>query len=600
MMMKNLLLVLALVSMAFSAKAQDSRLAQQYFQNGEFEKAAVLYNTLFEKTKSDYYFDRYVESLMGQGDFDKSKSVIKKQLKKKPENVSLYVTYGRVFDKQDFPEKAAEQYKKAIEKLPKDQYAITQLARSFMRLSKYEEAVATYEKGARLLKNKYIFAVNLGELYKRKGDISKMMDSYLNSLILNPERTNQIKTYFQRYLSEEDFQELQQKLYNRIQEDEDAIQYVEMLTWAFIQRKDYKNAFRQVKALDRRLEENGGRVFRLAEIAANDDDYDTAIKAYDYIVEQKGLASTFYLEAKRESLSVRRNKLVEGKAYTKEELQILEKNYESFLAEFGKNSITSSIILELAELEAFYINDLDKAVALLSELRDYRGIDRIVLSNAKLRLADFYLMKSDRWEATLLYSQVDKEFKEGVLGHESRFRNAKLSYYFGDFEWAQSQFDVLKASTSKLIANDALDLSVFIMDNLGLDTTATALEMYAQADLFVFQNRFEEAFEGLDSLLSQFPDHSLDDDVLYLKAQVYKKQHQWKKASSMFEIIIEKYTEDIRADNSLFELAELYELHLDDLEKAKSLYERLFIDFSNSTFAIEARKRYRKLRGDQM
>ncbi len=195
---------------------------------------------------------------------------------------------------------------------------------------------------------------------------------------------------------------------------------------------------------------------------------------------------------------------------------------------------------------------------------------------------------------------MDKEFKEGVLGHEARFRNAKLSYFFGDFEWAQSQFDVLKASTSKLIANDALDLSVFIMDNMGLDSTTTALEMYAEADLMVFQNRFAEAFSELDELLTQFPEHSLDDDVLYLKAQIFKKQHEWEKAAVILQDIFDNYKEDIRADNALFELGELYETHLNDVEKAKMLYETLFIDFSGSTFAVEARKRYRRLRGDDI
>lgn len=598
--MKKLVLVFILGLSAIFTQAQDARLAQQYYENGEFEKAAVLYEKLYDKTKSDYYFERYVESLLGQGDFEECIDVIKKQLKKQPENVSLYVSYGKVLDEMDEPEKASLQYQTAIDNLPRDQYAVTQLASSFMRLSKYDEAAATYEKGAKLLKDDNIFALNLGELYRRKGDMSKMIDSYLNSLEMGPERSSQIKTYFQRYLSEDDFVELQAKLYERIQDNDASLPYVELLTWVFIQRKDYENAFRQVKALDRRLEENGGRIYQLAQIAANDEDYDTAIQAYDYIVEQKGLTSTFYIDAKREGLLVRRDKLVEGSDYTELELKDLERQYESFLYEFGKTTATASIVLELAEFEAFHLNDLDKAIGLLTELVEYRGIDRVLLANAKISLADFYLMKGDRWESTLLYSQVDKEFKEGILGHEARFLNAKLSYYFGDFEWAQSQFDVLKASTSKLIANDALDLSVFIMDNMGLDSTTTALEMYAHADLMVFQNKFDEAFQTMDSLLAQFPEHSLDDDVLYLKGQVYKKQHQWEKAANILQQVFDHYKEDIRADNALFELAELYETRLNDIEKAKVLYETLFIDFSNSTFAVEARKRYRKLRGDSV
>jgi len=195
---------------------------------------------------------------------------------------------------------------------------------------------------------------------------------------------------------------------------------------------------------------------------------------------------------------------------------------------------------------------------------------------------------------------VDKEFKDDILGHEARFRNAKLSYYAADFQWAQAQFDILKASTSKLIANDALDLSIFIMDNLGLDTIATPITMYSQADLLVFQNRFPEAFSKLDSLDQMFPGHTLQDDMLYLKAQIYTKKRDYENAMKMYQKIIDEHIEEIRADNALFELANLYENQVKDIEKAKELYERIFIDFSGSTFAVDARKRFRKLRGDDV
>ncbi len=601
MKVRSLLPLVLFSFLTISVFAQEAQLAQQYFRDGEYEKAAVLYEKLYNKnTRNDFFFDRFVECLLAMEDFKRGETVIKQQLRKTPEKVNLYVTYGKLLERQFKDEEAKKMYAAAIENLPKEQYRITRLANSFLSLTKYEEAIATYEKGAQLLRDKRIFSYNLGDLYRRKGDVPKMVTNYLNSLEDRPERLNNMKTIFQRYLLEEDYKELQRQLYERLQKSENAIHLSEMLTWVFIQRKDYKNAFRQVKALDRRFGENGGRIYRLARIASNDKDYDAAIAAYEYIVESKGLASTFYIDAKREALRCRRSKLVEGYSYTEEDLRILESQYESFLNEFGRSRATAGIVLELAELQAFYLNDLDKAIQILNELINFPGIDRIVQANGKLSLADFYLMKGEVWESTLLYSQVDKAFKEDLLGHEARFRNAKLSYFNGDFQWAQTQFDILKASTSRLIANDALDLSVFIMDNLGLDTSATALITYSQAELLVFQNRFQEAFDKMDSLLVAFPEHSLQDDVLYLKANVYKKKRDYEKAAALYETIVEKYKEEIRADNSLFALAELYETHLNDVEKAKTLYETLFIDFSGSTFAVEARKRFRRLRGDNI
>ncbi len=599
--MRHLKTIFLFLLFPFFLSAQDSRLAQQYYQSGEFEKASVLYEKLYnDNAKNDFYFDRYIDCMIALEQYDDCEKIIKKELKKNPKKIQLYVTYGNLFERQYKDEDAQEQYMRGIKKLPADRFSIIKLANAFTTLTKYDLAIATFEEGASLLKDKKIFSYNLGDLYRRKGDVPKMIDNYLNSLGDNPSRLNSMKTLFQRNLSEEGYEELQAQLYDRVQGDAEATYYAEMLSWLFIQKKDYIAAFRQEKAMDRRLRENGARVYNLAGIAFNDKDYESAITAYEYIVEEKGPSSSFYIEAKRELLRCKRNQIVEGYDYTEEDLRLLEKDYEGFLEEFGRSKTTASIVAELADLEAFYLNDHDKAIGLLTEMVDYIGIKPKLQAEAKISLADFYLMKGEIWEATLLYSQVDKAFAEEQLGHQARLRNAKLSYYAGDFEWAQAQFNVLKASTSKLISNDALDLSIFILDNLGLDTIATPLELYSQADLLVFQNRFSEAFLMLDTLLQEFPDHSLDDDVLYTKAKVYQQKRDYETTAKLLQKIVEEYPEEIRADNALFMLAELHENQLEEPEKAREYYEKLFIDYSGSTFAVEARKRFRALRGDEV
>ena len=600
--MKQLAIIFSFLALPFLLGAQtDSKLAQQYFIDGEFEKAAVLYEKLYQaNARNDYFFNRYVECLLSLEDFPTAEKAIKKELKKSPEKVQLYVSYGKIYERQFLDDKAKEQYEKAIKKLPADRFMVTKLANAFLNLTKYDLAVQTYEKGGKLLNDNEIFAYNLGDLYRRKGDEPKMIKNYLNSLTVNPGRANSLKTMFQRYLSEDGFVELQTQLYTLAQADQEAPQWPELLEWVFVQRKDYQNALRQAKSLDKKLEENGGRVFRLGGIAQNDKDYDAAITAYEYVIQDKGAISSFYIDAKRELLRCKRAKVVENFDYTEEDLRILETEYNAFLDEFGRTKVTASIVAELAELEAFYLKDLDQAITILDGMIKFPGIDKKEQARAKINLADFYLMKGEIWESTLLYSQVDKDFEEDILGHEARFRNAKLSYYNADYQWAQAQFDILKSSTSKLIANDALDLSVFIMDNLGLDTTTTTLELYSDAELLTFQNRFDAAFEKLDTLTRDYPEHTLNDDVLYAKAQIYFKQRDYPKVVQMYEQIVEKYPEEIRADNALFKLAELNENQLNDLEKAQELYEKLFLDYSGSTFAVEARKRYRALRGDSI
>jgi tetratricopeptide (TPR) repeat protein len=583
------------------AQQQDPRLADYYFQNGELEKAATIYEKLYQQNTGDYYFERYISCLMDLGRFEECEKVLQKQLKKEPQKVTLYVQFGKLYDKQGNEPKASEQFKKAIDKLPSDRFIIDNLAMSFNSMTRYDLALQAYEKGGQLMKNKNMFAFNLADLYRRKDEVGKMIESYLNALQDNPAYLPSVEAMLLRYATaDSERQELQTQLYARIQDDSKATIYPELLSWLFLQKKDYKNAFRQLKSVDRLNDEDGNRVFNLALIAENDKDFDAAIEGYNYIITEKGKGNPFFIEAKRNMLACKRKKLTEGYAFSMDELRIVEKEYESFLDEMGRNNRTANIIVELADLEAFYLKDLEKSTKLLEDLVGMPMIDNKVLSQAKLSLGDFNLIKGERWEATLLYSQVDKAYKDDALGHEARFKNAKLSYYFGDFDWAKAQFNVLKSSTSKLIANDAIDMDVFIMEVTGVDTSTEALAVYAQAELMIFQNRFDDAFAKLDSVRRLYPGTELEDDVYYLKAQIYKKMRQYDKAIEAYEKILANYSDGIRADNALFEMAGLYDGPLKNKEKAKELYEKLFTDFSSSTLAVEARKRFRILRGDKL
>lgn len=595
------LLISIFISIAVAVSAQEVKLAQQYYGNGEYEKAASLYQKLLaQNDNNEYYFNRYIECLLALQDFENGEKVTKKQIKKYPKEVSYYVTLGRIYEREDKKDDAEAQYKQAIEQLPADQGSIIKLANAFIGMTYYDKAIETYERGSSLLKDKNIFSYSLGDLYYRKGDTQKMMKYYLYALSIEPNLMVSLQSLFQMSFTDKEYDELQTQLVELIQEKPDNTNYLEMLIWQFLQRKDYSNALRYSKSLDKRLQENGYRIFQLGSTALLQKDYDAAIDAFGYIAEEKGERGQYYIEAKKEQLKARRLKITETYTYTIEDLKLIEADYESFIATMGKNAQTARTMLEWAQMDGYYLDNLPKAIELLNEVIDIPGVDRNLQAEAKLQLGDFDLMNGERWEATLLYSQVDKDFNEDILGHEARFRNAKLSYYNGDFEWAQAQFDVLKSSTSKLIANDALDLSVFIMENMGLDSNTAPLKLYANAELLVFQNKYAEAFTKLDSITILYPDHSLMDDIAYLKAKIYRKRKDFQKAIELYNLVIDKYPEDIRADNALYELADMYDNQLNDKEKAKELYEKLFDKYSNSIYATDARKRFRVLRGDKI
>jgi tetratricopeptide (TPR) repeat protein len=579
------------------ALGQDENLGRQYFENAEFEKAEGIYTQLSQKyPQNDYYFSRQIDCLVALKKYTEAEAAIKKQLKINPQNLIIYITYGDILKKQEKTEEADKQYKKAIEKLTNDR--IYQVADAFTARLLYDLALATYQRGSEMAKDDKLYALRVADIYRLKGnEPKKMVAAYLDALEGDVNVQYSLQNNFQRYFQSQENEELQAQLYERIQNNPDFVAYNELLIWLLLQKKDYKAALRQTKALDRRLEENGARVRELARTAERESDFETAIEAFQYLLE-KGETSTFFLDAQRGILRCKRENLLKGFSYTKADLETLDNEYEDFIKRYGFTAANATLICEQTNLEVFYLNNVPKAITTMDSLLKIPRLNPNVLGEAKISLGDYYLLSDEPWEATLLYSQVDKQFKDDPLGEMGRYKNAKLAYYRGDFEWAQGQLGVLKASTTELIANDALDLSVFIMDNLGLDTTTVSMELYAQADLLIFQNRLEEAVEKLEELKAQYPKGALDDDILYSKALIYEKQRNYNEAIKMYKLIVEQYKEEIRADNALFNMAQLYENQLKDKEQAKMFYEKIITDYTSSMFVTEARKRYRILRGD--
>ena len=357
-------------------------------------------------------------------------------------------------------------------------------------------------------------------------------------------------------------------------------------------------ALRQSLALDRRLKEDGERVLTLSRILSENKAFEQALEALKYLI-GKGIENRYYIPAKIDQLNVKTKLLTDGK-FNAAELSLLEKEYIFLLDEFGRNSGTAFAVRQLANLQAYYLQKTNEAQASLADLLKTPGLPPSIIGPAKLELGDIYILTGEVWEAALIYGQVEKQFANEPVGQEAKFKNARLSYFQGDFDWAKAQLDVLKASTSQLFANDALNLRLLISDNLQNESDTSALRIYSRADMLLFKNQPENALISLDSINKQFPSNSLADDILMAKAKIYLKQNNFTSATSELQKIINDYSFDLWGDDALFMLAELYENNLKDNEKAKTYYQKIITDFPGSLYVVEARKRFRALRGDNI
>lgn len=411
-----------------------------------------------------------------------------------------------------------------------------------------------------------------------------------------------LKSKFQLYItSEDEFAAFESEIIQRAQAEPEQYLYNDLLLWINLQKKDFYRAFIQAKALDRLQKLNGTKVFEVGKITAENREYEQAIAIFDYLVREYKSAP-IYPQARKSKIETKENWIKNTYPIDLVQIRILIKDYENLFAELGKTHEGFETNRNRALLYAFYLDSKDSAATLLQTVLAQTWMKKDFLSTCKMDLADIYLLKNEPWEATLLYSQVEKDQKETPLGHEAKLRNAKLSYYTGQFAFAQDHLDVLKLATTREIANDAMDLSLFIIDNTGLDDDSThkALQSYANAELLLFQNKYTLAQDSLDAMLTKYKDNTIEDEIYFLQAKLYRKMGQFEKAIKKLETIANRFKSDIYGDDAAFMYAEIVEQHFKNPERATALYNKFIIDFPASIFTAEARKRCRILRGDGM
>lgn len=575
----------------------DGDLAIQYYQDGDYEKAAVILEKLFAVPNNEGYFDIYFNTLLKLKKYDAAEKIIKRQIKQSPQTEIYEIALGKLFQEKGDVSAANKIFNETIGKLPKDEFRIRMLANNFYRFENYEYAIQTFKQGRRLLGDDKAFAFELLNIYRFKKDKAMLMQEYLDILPSNPRLLPQAEAVLSTIFEDKaDYQAFQTGILRKIQKEPDAEIYIQLLTWNYIQQQEYEMALRQLIAFDKRTKADGETLFNAIYTFVDNGAYETAIKAYEYLL-TKGKENKYYLPAKIEMLNTKYSIQTKGK-YNPADLDLLAKDYQVLLDENGKNKNTLFAIKKWANLQAYYLKQPAKAETALEDAIKMPGLSATEVGQLKLDLGDIYILTNQPWEAFLVFEQVSKQFEGQPIGNEARFRSAKLSFYQGNFEYSNSQCLVLKAATSQLIANDALNLSLLISDNIQTPTDSSALKMYADAEMLLFRNLPEQSIKKLDSIAVAYPENSLSDAILMSKAKIFIKSEEFQKAADMYKNVVEAFKDGIWTDDALFTLGDLYEKKLNDVPQAKIYFQKLITDYPGSMFSAEARKRFRNLRGD--
>jgi len=589
----------------------DFQLAKKYYLDSDYEKAALYYEKIFKESEHRLkIYENYKSTFIELNKFKEAEKLIKTLIKENPNKLKFLVDLGVIYGLVDRSDKKNQVFDKAIEQIIKETSYDNafDLGLAFEKIGNLEKALEVYLNfESKNLLNPFAFHSKIALIYNKTGKTNKMINTFFEMLDFNNKFLQNVQNGlvnsidFQNNLKEKEI--LRQSIIEKIQANPKKIVYIELLAWFYMLNNDYENAYTQIKALDKKLNKNGSKLLELGNTALNNQDFKVAIKCFDD-VDLKSNSLEYKFEAKNKKLFALKSKILYGNKIIQEELEELKANYLLILSQLNnsKNVYNNSLrkynlLLDLSEIEAFYLGDISSAKQHLNNAILIPRLKEKQKGNAKLKLANILVLEDNIWEASLMYLQIEKQFKDDQLGHLAKFKNAQVYYFSGEYDWCQAQLKVLKASTSKLIANDALELSVLISDNYNMDTSEVAMKLFSYADMLTFQQQFSKANILYDSILKNFKNHSLNDEIIFRKAKIDLKQHNYQKAVEHFKLLIDNYPNSILLDNSLFLIASIYEEKIKDFDQAKKYFKTILFDHKGSLYAAESRKRFRKLAG---
>lgn len=586
------------LAVCFTALAQEMELANSYFKQGEYDKAAELYKKISNnKDQARLIHNDYLATMVKLKDVVSAEKFLRTQIKNNPTLLSYKADLAQVFEISNRAELANQEYEKLIEEASKNDQQVYELQNFFYKANKIDFAVKLLLSARSKSKDIYKFDTQLARAYLYLDQKDKMLEEVLGFGQRSKNYSYVQATIQDNIKSEKEIEMLEKMLYAKIQAEPNETFNIEILIWHFTQKADYARAFIQARALDRREKLNGFKVFELAGQSFNAKDFKNSSKMYQYIMEEYP-DGELYPYARRWLIQSKEELVKTTFPIDNQQITDLIAQYKQMIVDVGINPKTVDALRNMALLNAFYLQDHTKAIEILESAIAGAGNNQKFKDQCKLDLGDIYILKDEPWESTLLYMQVEKSQKEDNLGEIAKLKNAKLQYYTGQFELSKEILDVLKKATTREISNDAMQLSLLIQDNTGLDTSEVAMADFSKIDLLIFQNRYEESILKLDELFKKYKTHSLADEILWLKANTLLKINRINDAVADLKNILENYKYDILADDALFTLAKVTEENLKDKEKAMEYYRQLLKDYPGSIYGAQSRIRFRELRGD--
>ena len=596
----KVLLSLCLLGLAFVyVQAQpnpEAELAERYFIDAEYESALELFQKVYKRSPQEKYALRIVESYEALTQFEEAIKFLDKAIKKRDASILFPVVKASLLEKTGQIKESDKLYQNVIDNRLRSEGNFIRVGSFLYQAGKLELAKATYLQGRKRLKSPRIFSNEIANINHQLGEFEAATKEYLNIYYNNVNDLSTANLSILNMVEDRSAEAIEKALLSAVDKRQSDLGLRTILYEYYVLVENFYESFIQVKSIDRLFKEEGDRIMGFAETMRNNKQYDLSNKALDYIIEKKKDSPYFYQAYMGKAING------ELKAFDQIPVDLASINqavndYGELLDKFGRKPQYFEAIYRQANLMIFYLNQLEEARINLENIVKQKQFLRLEdWAKAMLLIGDIQLMQQDFNKSKLTYTEVSETFKDRQLGALAKFKLGQLAYYKGEFKLSQALLGAIKDNTSNDISNDAIKLNLLIIDNTGLDTTTTALEIFAQAQLLTYQRQYTQSLELLDSLAYQFPNHTLADEILWEKASIFLKQNDLTTALGFIDRILKEFSLDIYGDDALYTKARIYDFTLKDQETAMKYYLEFLVQFPGSLFSVEVRKRIRELR----
>jgi tetratricopeptide (TPR) repeat protein len=583
------------------------RLGQQYEKYGEIEKAHQIYEKLYNKNPNHYdFFNSYRNILEYSKKYEDANSVIQNWLNTWQNDYTQLTNYGinlfRLGNEHGGNLKIQEALKMNLNNIQ----VYRSVADLLLNARYYDKALEVYFQARKIDPNSCI--IEISSIYIFQERYEEAINEYLKLININGAQFSYVQSIIVSHFNNKDFLDKAATVIEAaLKNNANNTSYYQLLTWIYNEQKRYDDSFNLYTRIEKIKNSGGADMYSFSDMAFREKYFEVASKGFKYIIDNYKnspylqLARLGYAKSFEEISNLKYTEQL-NKSDKKYVLPLSEvipfysgsvQMYEDILKDFPKSPHSAEILFRIGEIKYKKYADLDGAINSFKEIINNYSNNPFNI-NALLALSDVYFLQNKIQESAKYLDNVKvNSFAQQKQKDLANFKTAKLLYFDSKFDSTLSLLLELGKNFMSDYSNDAFLLMNFIQDN----KKNKLLPIFAKAEMLESQKKLSEALALYNEIaFTNDENNSLADEAFLKMGLIQKQIFFFEEAQKSFSTIIDRFPESLLVDKVLFLLGELYQNDLKDKNKAILSHEKILIEFPNSMYLNEARKRLRSLK----